>query len=42
VKTEKDEKDELRDALKEDGLSKREWKKEIRNKADGRYLRIGV
>lgn len=41
VNTEKDVKDELRDALKQDGLSKREWKKEIRNKADGRYLRIG-
>ncbi|KAL7505028.1 hypothetical protein ACHAXN_002946 [Cyclotella atomus] len=39
--TEKDEKDELRDSLKEDGLSKREWKKEIRNKTEGRHLRIG-
>jgi hypothetical protein len=37
----KDEKNDQREQFKNDGFSKREWKKELRNQADGRHLRSG-
>jgi hypothetical protein len=39
LNAEKDKKDTIREKLMQEGLTKREWKKEIRNKSDGRFLR---